>query len=284
MNAGEVNVWEDGTNGLDGLVSKSCKAKLDANSGYNFSHLANTVPYHRDFVRICICAGSEEKSAREAMHSICNQSGGKSRVHSYPIWAEKPAARMYRYCDRLVHDLMGQRCDLAVCKMGVLRTNTLFCLGNDCDGASVLDHVDESIGRASSREVEDMSKGEYIPGVCNIGRSERRARLVAGWVGLVGTVALFWGCWYMKVVPIWRTIVFLPAMLAAIGFLQSYLGFCAGFGLKGAFNFGSNIGATDTVEQAEYRKKDQQKAISIIRFSAVIGLLVAIGAYFAPLP
>jgi hypothetical protein len=71
-------------------------------------------------------------------------------------------------------------------------------------------------------------------------------------------------------------------MFAAGGFLQTAWHFCARFGLSGVFNFGPNVGATDTVEQAEYRRKDRQTAWRIVGLSSLIGAVVALGAYFLP--
>jgi hypothetical protein len=128
------------------------------------------------------------------------------------------------------------------------------------------------------KENTDTSKSDYIPGVCNIGPAERRARRMAGWIGLVTTIAL-WTIFILARTPqIWRLFVFLPASMAATGFLQSALHFCAGFGMKGVFNFGPEVGKTDTVLQAEFRKKDRQKALFILFLSVLIGAVAAVAA------
>ena len=54
---------------------------------------------------------------------------------------------------------------------------------------------------------------------------------------------------------------------------------CAKFGLGGVFNFGSEVGKTDTVEQAEYRRQDRITAFKIIGLSALVGGVVAIAGY-----
>jgi hypothetical protein len=121
---------------------------------------------------------------------------------------------------------------------------------------------------------------EYIPGVCNIGRAEIRQRLVVGWVALVATSALWAAFILLKFVPPWRFVLFFPASLAATGFLQAAWHFCAKFGLRGVFNFGSDVGQTDTVEQAEFRRQDRRTALKIIGLSALVGVIVAAAAYF----
>jgi hypothetical protein len=123
------------------------------------------------------------------------------------------------------------------------------------------------------------SSPEYIPGVCNIGPAEIRMRRLGGWFGVAVTIVL-WGAFFIFHVPAgWRLILFLPATLAAVGFLQAAFHFCANFGMRGVFNFGPEVGKTDTVEQAEYRRKDRQKALQIILYSSLIGIVVAILGY-----
>jgi hypothetical protein len=48
--------------------------------------------------------------------------------------------------------------------------------------------------------------------------------------------------------------------------------------MKGVFNFGPEVGKTDTVIQAEFRKKDRQKALFILFLSAVTGAVAAVAA------
>jgi hypothetical protein len=123
---------------------------------------------------------------------------------------------------------------------------------------------------------------EYIPGVCNIGRSEIRLRKVMGWLGLIATIGIWITLVARGVDPRWRLLLFIPAMLSASGFLQAAWHFCAKFGLGGVFNFGAEVGKTDTVEQAEYRRQDRITALKIIGLSALIGGSVAISAYAIP--
>jgi hypothetical protein len=102
----------------------------------------------------------------------------------------------------------------------------------------------------------------------------------SGYVGLVVAIGLWAGLVALGVPHYWRLVVFFPAAMAAIGFLQGLMHFCAGFGMSGVFNFGPNVGRTDTVLQAEFRAKDKRKALSIVLYSALIGVLVAVAAYF----
>lgn len=121
---------------------------------------------------------------------------------------------------------------------------------------------------------------EYIPGVCNIGTAEIRRRRQSGWIG-VGATILLWAVFLVFRVPApWRLTLFVPAMLGATGFLQAAFHFCAAFGMRGVFNFKSEVGKTDTVEQAEFRRKDRQKARMIGLYSALISAAVAAAGFF----
>lgn len=127
------------------------------------------------------------------------------------------------------------------------------------------------------------SKTEYIPGVCNIGPAEIKRRRQSGWLGVGVTIAA-WALFAVFRVPLpWRLFLFFPAMIGASGFLQAALHFCAGFGTRGVFNFGTVVGATQTVEQAEFRRKDQGKARMIGMYAALIGIAIAVAGYFLPL-
>ena len=120
------------------------------------------------------------------------------------------------------------------------------------------------------------SRAEYIPGVCNIGTAEIRKRRQSGWIGLGATVLLWIAFFVFRVPAPWRLFLFLPAALGASGFLQAAFHFCAAFGMRGVFNFGSEAGKTDTVEQAEFRRLDLRKARLISLYSALIGAAVAV--------
>jgi hypothetical protein len=124
---------------------------------------------------------------------------------------------------------------------------------------------------------------EYIPGVCNIGAAEIAQRRRFGWIGLAVTVLLWAVFAVFGAAAPWRLFLFLPSSMAATGFLQAVLHFCAGFGMKGLFNFGPEVGKTDTVEQAEFRRKDRAKALRIMGYSALIGTAVALVGFFTAL-
>ena len=128
------------------------------------------------------------------------------------------------------------------------------------------------------------TKQEYIPGICNIGPAEIKRRRQSGWLGLGATI-LLWAAFLVFHVPApWRLFLFFPAAMSATGFLQAALHFCAGFGARGVFNFGSEVGKTETVEQVEFRRKDQRKARLILLYSVMIGIVIAIAGFLLIIP
>lgn len=126
-----------------------------------------------------------------------------------------------------------------------------------------------------------MTNATYIPGVCNIGPAEIQRRRNGGIGGAVATGAVLAATVLTGAPKPLRLLAILPAAGAATGFIQAATHFCAGFGMRGVFNFG-DTGGTDTVEQAEFRAEDQAKAKRIIAASLAIGAGVGGAALLLP--
>ncbi|MDB5166927.1 MAG: hypothetical protein JWN26_72 [Candidatus Saccharibacteria bacterium] len=122
----------------------------------------------------------------------------------------------------------------------------------------------------------------YTPGVCNIGPAEIKTRKLSGTIGLYATVILFAIFMITGIASPWRLFLFIPATVSAMGYLQARFHFCVRFGTKGLFNMGTTLVAPETVEKAEYRQKDQRKAITIAGLSIGIGLVVALVVFLMP--
>jgi hypothetical protein len=101
-----------------------------------------------------------------------------------------------------------------------------------------------------------------------------------GWWGLLITIVVWALLVWLQLPVTWRLIVFIPVFFSANGFLQGFMHFCAGFGMRGVFNFGPTIGKTDTVSQAEFRAKDRRKSQQIFLYAVIIGIVVALIAVF----
>lgn len=122
----------------------------------------------------------------------------------------------------------------------------------------------------------------YQPGVCNIGPAEIRKRRASGWVGLAVAVGFLVLAFALGWAAPWRLLVALPVFLSAQGFLQAAFHFCVGFATRGLYNFGE-LGAEESVQDAEFRRKDQRKAALISLLAFAIAAVVALIAYVIPL-
>jgi hypothetical protein len=123
---------------------------------------------------------------------------------------------------------------------------------------------------------------EYRPGVCNIGPAEIARRRRAGHIGLVASVALLAVLVAIDAPPLARLALVIPVTIAASGYLQAWLKFCAGFGGAGVFNFG-DVGTTQTVADEAARAADRRRAGQIGFASFAIGLAVGIAAVLLPI-
>ncbi len=122
----------------------------------------------------------------------------------------------------------------------------------------------------------------YTPGVCNIGPPEIRRRRQGGIAGAAAAAALLAALLAAGAPRPWRLVVFLPAFIAAVGFLQAGLRFCAAYGLRGVYNVLKPAGQTETVGQRTFRRLDRRKALQIAALSALIGLAAALAAWLVP--
>jgi len=121
---------------------------------------------------------------------------------------------------------------------------------------------------------------EYVAGACNISKEEEAMRLRAGWAGAVLTVGAEAAFVVLGVPALWRLTLFLPAAMAASGFLQAGMHFCANYGSRGVFNVGGAVGQTQVVADPEAARKDRAKALQIFGLSTLIGAAAAAAGFF----
>jgi hypothetical protein len=122
---------------------------------------------------------------------------------------------------------------------------------------------------------------EYVPGTCNICPQELRTRKKSVLFALILTVALVLLLALTDANRMWRLTLFIPVAYLVISFQQTYFKFCVRFGMKGVFNFG-DLGKTDSIQQAEFRKQDRAKAIQMLTTGILAGLAAAIIFYLLP--
>ena len=134
---------------------------------------------------------------------------------------------------------------------------------------------------AASGSPATLAPGDYQPGVCNIGPAEIARRRRAGHIGVVAALALL-ALLVAIDAPNWtRLLIAIPAVMAASGYIQARLKFCAGFGSRGVFNFGE-VGPMERVAGEADRARDRARARQIGAASIAIGL--AAGVIAATLP
>lgn len=121
---------------------------------------------------------------------------------------------------------------------------------------------------------------DYAAGVCNIGPHEIQARRRFGHLGLAVSLALGAVLLVTDAPHLLRLLVLFPAAGAAMGYLQAAFRFCAGFGMRGVYNFG-RVGAVYDVATEEARLRDRRRALQITGLSLLIGLAAALVLYRA---
>jgi hypothetical protein len=128
----------------------------------------------------------------------------------------------------------------------------------------------------------DAQPDGYRPGVCNIGPAEIARRRRVGHIGVIATVALFAVLVALGMPPIMRLVLSLPAAVAASGYIQASLRFCAGFATAGVYDFG-DVGRRERVTDRAALAADRAKGLRIYFASAVIGVVVGIVAVLLPI-
>ncbi len=124
--------------------------------------------------------------------------------------------------------------------------------------------------------------GEYRSGVCNIGPAEIAARRRAGDIGVAATAGILGALILVGADPWWRAAIFFPAAVAASGYLQATMHFCANYGWRGVFNLGDELRDTTTITDQEAAAADRRTALRIGLLSALGGGVVAGVAVLLP--
>lgn len=122
---------------------------------------------------------------------------------------------------------------------------------------------------------------DYEPGVCNIGRAEKRKRYALGLLGTVAVLVLT-GLMFASIIsPVAILGVFLASFIALEGLFQGLFNFCAGFASKGIYDVSEDGGNRKQVEDETARKKDKIRAVQIHLYSLTGTLTVTAIIYLA---
>lgn len=123
---------------------------------------------------------------------------------------------------------------------------------------------------------------EYIAGSCNIGKGEVRRRKFVALIGAAITLTTSTTLFITDQSRVARLSIFIPAIIFAIGFVQSRKKFCLAYGLAGTFNFGG-LGDVKRVQSEEDRKADRKTALSILAQSAMLAVAITAVVFALPL-
>lgn len=120
---------------------------------------------------------------------------------------------------------------------------------------------------------------EYQPGVCNIGRTERRRRAALGAVGSLVTLAVVLWVFATDTSRLYLLVTAAPLFLVAEGFLQARTGFCPGFASAGIYDVSTDGGDRHEVTAPEHRTADSRRARQL-HLQAAAGTLVGTALVF----
>jgi hypothetical protein len=127
-----------------------------------------------------------------------------------------------------------------------------------------------------------MSEDLYIAGSCNIGTREIMRRRIVALSGLLFAVITASAVLSADSPKSARWALFVPLLVAAIGWIQSRRKFCLAYGLAGTFNFG-RMGDIKRVNDPISRNADRKTALTILLQSIALAFVVTLGFYFLPL-
>jgi hypothetical protein len=107
----------------------------------------------------------------------------------------------------------------------------------------------------------------YIPGMCNINKTEVAYRKKAMWVGIAISVVLLIALIAFSAPVLTRLLLFIPVYIAAIGYLQVKNKFCVAYGSSGKQNASDGSDTASKVEDDAALAADKKKT-RIMNFQA----------------
>jgi hypothetical protein len=122
----------------------------------------------------------------------------------------------------------------------------------------------------------------YIPGTCNLGKSEIQRRQFVALLGLLLTASILFGLIGADAPTSARWGLFIPLMVFSVGFIQSRKKFCLAYGLMGTFNLGK-LGDISRVQSPDDRKADRKTALLILAQSALLALTLTVLLVLLPI-
>ena len=127
-----------------------------------------------------------------------------------------------------------------------------------------------------------MSEDLYIAGSCNIGTREIMRRRIVALSGLLFSLITASAVLSADSPKSARWALFVPLLVAAIGWIQSRRKFCLAYGLAGTFNFG-RMGEIKRVNDPIFRNADRKTALTILLQAIGLAFAVTLVFYFLPI-
>ncbi|NLV08555.1 hypothetical protein ACAH01_03350 [Halomicrobium sp. HM KBTZ05] len=114
----------------------------------------------------------------------------------------------------------------------------------------------------------------YQPGVCNIGRDERRKRRVAGIAGFLGAAAYVAAVLWFGLPERYLLGSFAFLFGGFVGVFQDYVRFCVAFGALARYDLSGSADDAGSVTDAEAVARDRKRAVQILAAAAVSAAVV----------
>lgn len=126
-----------------------------------------------------------------------------------------------------------------------------------------------------------MSSSQYIPGTCNIGSGEIRRRQVVAIIGSIISISSFVTLLMADAPRNARYGIFVPLMIASVGWVQSRSKFCLAYGFAGTFNMGK-LGDISRVADAASKAADRKTALTILVKSTALAVIITLLVVLLP--
>jgi hypothetical protein len=109
----------------------------------------------------------------------------------------------------------------------------------------------------------------YIPGTCNLGKSEVKRRQFVALLGLALSIFSAVSLWNTSLAT--KATVVLPLFVFSVGYVQSRKKFCMAYGFAGSFNLGK-LGELARVSDPADRAADRKMALRILLEAALLAI------------
>jgi predicted nucleic acid-binding Zn ribbon protein len=126
------------------------------------------------------------------------------------------------------------------------------------------------------------SPSAYVPGVCNINPNEVKKRRNVGHIGLVILVVLLVVFLVLNISRYIRIILFLPAFISAIGYLQAKNKFCVGYGGAGQQHADTDSALAVKVTEVPALSADKKRSRQLNLQAFIAALVITVITILIP--